>query len=310
MPEFGAKVFSEKKPGEELLDFIAQRMNLPQGAVAVKNYLIELKKAGIASGKKLAGELQLPFPVVAKIKNELVKQGLVDEGLEGVSLTAKGRQFIEDLSITTAGYSLACKSCNGKTVTLNEALQKAAALIDELQAKRKPKMLIDQNFVTGKSSALRAALMLESNDLEGKKIAFIGDSDLTSIAAASLGVARKITVFDIDDELLSLISRTAKERRLAIECVRQDFREELKSNEKFDVFSTDPPYTFDGLKAFLAAGKNLALIGYLTFSMKTPNELLSVQKILLDEGFNISLFLPAFNEGRHFRRKGLHRKAG
>lgn len=302
MAEIGEKIFSLKKPGEELLEFIAKRINLPQGGVAVKNFLIELKKSKTGSTKKLSRELMLPFPVIAKIRMELFKQGLIEEKAEGISLSRKGEAFVESFAGKIAEYSLKCPSCNGKTVLLNDDLKKAAKLIDEIQRKRIPKMLIDQNFVTGETSALRAALMLENNDLEGKKIVFIGDSDLTSIAAASLGLAKKITVLDIDTELLSMISRIAKEKGYSIECIQQDFRKEPGIKEAFDVFSTDPPYTFDGLKAFMSHAKALATAGYLTFSMKTPGELIQVQKILHDLGFSISLFLPGFNE---FLRGGI-----
>ena len=124
----------------------------------------------------------------------------------------------------------------------------------------------------------------------------VGDSDLTSIALGFLGAAKKIVVMDLDQDLLDLIAQTSQRFDLHIETVQQDFREPLKVNEAFDVFVSDPPYTFDGLEAFLNVGKELAETGYLTYSFKPKDELLEVQKMLTEKGFAITWMSSNFIE--------------
>lgn len=262
----------------------------------VKNFLMQVQKMQPVSGKKLVKKLQVPPSVIAKLKKECWKKSLITENDAGISLSEKGKQLVESELGTTLNESLLCETCNGKTIVLNEKLLKAEQVIKKLQQQRTPKTHMDQSFVTARSSCERAALMLQNLDVEGKKIVCVGDSDLTSIALGFLGVAKKITVLDLDSDLLEIIQKTSREFNLKIECIQQDFREPLKTNEHFDVFVSDPPYTFDGLEAFVNGGKKLADAGYLTYSFKPKNELLEVEKILLEKNFAITWMSSNFIE--------------
>lgn len=142
--------------------------------------------------------------------------------------------------------------------------------------------------------------MYERGDLEGKRILFVGDDDLTSLPTALTNMAEEIAVVDIDERILKLIEKFSQKEGVKIKTIKHDLRNPLPQDlkERFDVISTDPPYTVDGLKLFLSRGIE-ALgkegIAYLSYSHKPIDEWLSIQKAITNMGFVISELIPNFN---------------
>ena len=82
---------------------------------------------------------------------------------------------------------------------------------------------------------------------------FLGDHDLTSIAAALVMPDVEITVVDIDEPLLEFLDAVATERGLAIRTLFADLRDGLPDEllGHATLVFTDPPYSADGVALFL-----------------------------------------------------------
>jgi predicted methyltransferase len=130
----------------------------------------------------------------------------------------------------------------------------------------------------------------------------LGDDDLTSIAIGLFGLTEKITVFDIDKRLLSLIAEVSESEGLGIECVHHDLRNPIPDGHEgcYEVVFTDPPYTIPALKLFLSRGimalKDLkSSTIYLAFAEKPPLEMLGVQASINEMGLTLRELIPRFN---------------
>ncbi|KYH41156.1 MAG: hypothetical protein AYL33_004770, partial [Candidatus Bathyarchaeota archaeon B63] len=269
--------------GDSILSEISERARLPEGKEAVRRILREVYRHGRIGTKELAFATRLPIPVVAAVRRELEKRGLLARQ-GGAVLTGKGEDYVENVLGLSIKESLICESCSGKTIRIGDRFQ---AIVEKLrmyaEMRPAPYTWLDQAFGTPETAVLRALFMLEEGDVEGRRIIFLGDDDLTSIAVGLLRASRGITVIDVDDRLVSLIDEISEKEGLNIESVHHDLRNPLPSDLRgmYDVVFTDPPYTIGGLKLFLSRGID-ALRGekcssiYLAFAHKPPEEMLSI----------------------------------
>ena len=117
-----------------------------------------------------------------------------------------------------------------------------------------PRRDLDQFPATLETVARRATLLNFFGDLREKKLLFIGDEDYTSVAVASLGSPKEISVLDIDQRVLEGIEDSSKKISAQIYTFLYDARSVLpaKFRDKFDVVFTDPPYTANGVKLFVS----------------------------------------------------------
>lgn len=168
----------------------------------------------------------------------------------------------------------------------------------------RPRRDFDQFTATTLTTAKRALLMAENGDLYRKKILFLGDDDLTSIACALLEPGVSINVLEIDRRLVSLIKEQAQAKRLSIRVKEFDLTKDLPREYlgKFDVVFTDPPYTPSGVGLFINQGilalKNSSSSRvYLCYgtSDKARERELVIQQIINERGLLIKSKLHAFN---------------
>ncbi len=97
----------------------------------------------------------------------------------------------------------------------------------------------------------RALLVGDAVQVGPQHILCVGDDDLVSVALAALG--HRVTVYDIDDYLLSLLREVSRDLGLDIDAVDRDLRDPLKpSRERFDLFITDPMSNRDCFEIFLS----------------------------------------------------------
>jgi len=198
---------------------------------------------------------------------------------------------------------LVCPVCSGKTIIIKDQFRSIVEKLEEYAKLRpRPYTWLDQAFGTPETAVLRALFMLEEGDVEGRRIIFLGDDDLTSIATGLLRASRKITVIDIDERLLELINEASKREDINIECIRHDLRQPLPDRLKddYDVVFTDPPYTIQGMKLFVSRGiealrKRKCASVYLSFAHKPPEEMLSLQAAIIEMDLFIRELIPRFN---------------
>ena len=77
-----------------------------------------------------------------------------------------------------------------------------------------PTLILDQRPVTKTTTINRVKYFLDKNDIYDKKIVFLGDDDLTSIALALTGIKCDICVLDIDKRLIEFINDISKKYKL------------------------------------------------------------------------------------------------
>jgi len=267
-------------------------MQLKEGEEAVRRVLISIHKAGKIGTKDIAKDARLPIPVAAAIRRELEKEGLVARK-GGAVLTITGRDYVTDIL--------------GVKATSNQEEQgiytdKLSVLQKILENRPPASPELDQAHATPETSLKRALYLKGTGDLDGRKILFLGDDDLTSVASGLLGSAREIVVLDVDKRLIDYISAISEEHNLNIQCIEHDFRKPLPAEIKnrFDVFFTDPPYTVEGLTLFLSRGlqslrPRKTASAYFSFADKPPLEMLEVHRAVNNMGIIISELTPRFN---------------
>jgi predicted methyltransferase len=134
---------------------------------------------------------------------------------------------------------------------------------------------LDQFWATTETVINRAEFISNIPNIEDKKILFLGDDDLTSIAFCQLYNAKNITVIDIDKRLIKFINKIAKEKKLPIQTIEYDLRYKLPQNvsQDFDIIFFDPPYTPTGINTWLNRAIESSLGGLTSKREKNPTEL-------------------------------------
>lgn len=291
----------EKTKFSIILDSIAKKADIAEGKRAVEDIIRVIYRHQPISTKKIAQKTRLPLPIVAKVRTLLEREKMLKRTNRGAKLTELGIKFAENFLKLKHKRSLTCDKCKGRGIVLDEFFEN---ILDKVKvwAEKRPLVdtSIDQSFATPETATYRTALMYERGDLEGKRILFVGDDDLTSLPTALTHMPEEVVVVDIDDRILTLINKFSKEEGVEIKTIKHDLRKPIPTSlrGRFDVISTDPPYTTNGLKLFLSRGID-ALgkegIAYLSYSHKPINEWLLVQKAITDMGFVISELIPNFN---------------
>jgi len=157
-----------------------------------------------------------------------------------------------------------------------EQREKVVNLFSKYREDRpKPERNLDQFRATEDTVLRRAVLLGNVPDISQKKLLFLGDDDLTSVAFALLFKAEKVTVVDIDSRLLRFLEVVAKEEGLPIEVFEHDLRNPLpKPNfKRYDVAFFDPPYTPEALNTWLIRAMEATLGGKSNKARKKPEAL-------------------------------------
>ncbi|MGB9668367.1 MAG: bis-aminopropyl spermidine synthase family protein [Thermosulfidibacteraceae bacterium] len=179
-----------------------------------------------------------------------------------------------------------------------------------------PTSKYNQGFIRPIDTIRRLAFMYERGDVEGMDIFILGDDDLLSVAIGLTGMARSITVVEIDERINRFIQEFAESRNIKnIKVKRYNVIEELPEEAKrnFDVFVTDPVETKEGFLFFvgrcLEALKGKGSVGYigLTYIEASLNKWWQFQKFLIDSNMVITDILRDFmyypeneNQWNHF----------
>ena len=287
---------------EDLVKTISERMSLKEGEEAVRRVLREVYRSRKIGTKDLARAARLPVPVTAAIRRELEKRGILARK-GGATLTEQGEKYVrERLGFASeVGPAHSAYSCRQAAIP-DEYAEVLKKLMDCSALRPEPFLMLDQAHATPDTALRRALYMLEEGDLEGREVLFLGDDDLTSVAAGLLGSARGITAIDIDGRLLGAIEEISDREKLGIECILHDLREPLEEGlvDRFDVVLTDPPYTLPGLRLFLSRAidalrpRKTSSI-YLAFPDKPPLEMLEAHRAINGMGLYVRELIPRFN---------------
>ena len=192
-----------------------------------------------------------------------------------------------------------------------EALQAEAVLASMEHVVKdlpmRPVRHLDHVSATPLTCLKRALFLAKNYDLGGATILLLGDHDLTSLALALVAPGVAITVVDSDERILDYINAVAGQRGWMIRTLFADLRIALPRSVEAscDLVLTDPPYTPEGMRLFLARGlESLKPTGYVRllfcygFSERHPGLGLKVQSVLYDLHLVTEAVLPQFNRYR------------
>lgn len=299
----------------DLLAEVAEATRLREGDQGVRQLLLTVYQKEGLSTKACARQVRLPVPLVAALKKELIKRGVLQES-NGMWLTPKGRVFCQDnLGIATV-EGFICPECEGTRYLIPHHLRPVLDKVEHYLAERpKVDVTLDQSQCTAKTSLRRAILALEYGALWDSQVAFVGDDDCVSLSAGLLlkhlisqqepfvaQSLRTFTVFDIDKRFLKYIDDVAKKEGLPINTVFHDLRQPMPRayRQNFGMFFTDPPYTLAGCNLFVSRGVELlrrtsGLNAFLSYAHKSPEETLAIQQQLGAMGLVFEEILPSFN---------------
>ena len=186
-------------------------------------------------------------------------------------------------------------------------------LKDLLTNRPLPEYALDQSHADFSTVVKKVLYLLKKGDIEGRKIIFLGDDDVISLALGLTKLADEIIVVDIDKRVLEFVSESAGKLDLKnISVLNQDLRESCPKiiMNKYDIVVMDPPYTIEGLRLFLKRARQVIksrikinnkvypIIGkkcLLSFGNKPPEQTQILQSSILDHGFIINEMLPDFN---------------
>jgi N4-bis(aminopropyl)spermidine synthase len=150
--------------------------------------------------------------------------------------------------------------------------------------------------------------MHAADALAGRRILFLGDDDLVSVALArfvrrfgSSATVEHVTVVDVDQRLLAFVQDALGDAPFPVECVQHDLREPLPPFlvSAFETVVTDPPYTTGGAGLFLSrAVESLSGEGsdvFLSFGSRRPGASFELQRTIASLGLEIRALTRDFN---------------
>jgi N4-bis(aminopropyl)spermidine synthase len=134
-------------------------------------------------------------------------------------------------------------------------LAEAAGLVEHAPAAQRD---LDQVPATPVTVLKRGHYLRRSFDLHGAHVLCVGDHDLTSLGLFLAGGADglRVSVVDADEALLGYLDAEARQRGFDVRCFAADLRLGLPAAllESSQLIFTDPPYTPDGVRLFVARG--------------------------------------------------------
>jgi predicted methyltransferase len=278
---------------------ISSRSNIKVSIKDVERFLGALRKTNMPW--ELADLSDFPIPAVFESMKVLKEKELIAISDDGIRLTAKGKEIARDLHPVE---DISCLECEGRGISLEKFKELENRFLKIQKRRPKPVRNYDQGYVTPKTTLSRFALAYERGDIAGKEIIILGDDDLMSIVLGLSGLAKRITVVEIDKRLTDFIEETAEKEGFQVSVQTLDLRHPLPQDhiKKYDAFFTDPPETLKAADAFIGRGISAlrapGSAGYFGFTRREASltKWYGVQKLLLKYRIVFTDIIHNFNE--------------
>lgn len=293
----------------EIVADVVDNVGLAEGETGVLDVVRAVARKGSASVRAVSRATELPVPLVSAICNELRRHGVVVRE-PPVRLTERGLDLFGDVNGRVA-FAARCRRCHGRGVVLPRALWDVVAELRRLaQAAPAARRELDQCHCTVETKVARVLAMYEAGALGGRRVALLGDDDLTSVAVKLVterlgrpAALRGLLVVDVDAAVIEFVARVLERSRFPVEARVHDLRAPLPSDlaGSADTVFTDPPYTNAGARLFLS--RAASVVGgkpgrdvFLAFGACRPDDALALQRAIAAMGFVVRRLAPNFNE--------------
>ena len=289
--------------GGALLREVATQARLAEGAEGVRRILRAVFAAEKIPIRNIAQQVGLPVPVVAAVRGELEKRGILTRK-GGVSLSDEGLGIVQsDLGISCR-KRFARPSAPPTPAILDDVRERLAEIAE---SRPKVDVKLDQSHATPETVLKRAVYLYEHDALEGRNLLILGDDDLTSVAVGLLAqhlelALGQVVVLECDRRLIAFLDAVAKREGLPVTRIARDLREDLPASlcGQMDAFVTDPPYTLPGLALFASRGVSalapeVGKQGFVSFGRRPPAETAQALASLIQMGFAPVEIVPEFN---------------
>jgi len=199
-------------------------------------------------------------------------------------LTPKGKRFANQLIPTKVPKSYKIEY----NTSIPSPLQKILKKMNKVYKEVNPKDEFEQGSLRPKAAMKKVAYAIHRGDVAGKHLVCVGDDDLLSLIFGMTGLPKSILVLDIDEDILALVDKYAKNISVPITTKLQDLYKPIspKYRWKYDTFFTQPPDTVLGYTLFISRGvetlkKKPGMIAYggLTPTGCPRGGLLEIEKI-------------------------------
>jgi len=295
---------------EKEFTLVAERARLAEGIEGIRLILVIMYRFPSLKNKILSQKTGIAIPTLAAVRSELVKSGIIEKRN---FLGEKGREWVRKNLSLKFEYDPLPGNFDSIIREFPEEFSYLNRIKAYLENRPSPEFALDQSHADFSTVIKKALYMFKKGDIEGRRIIFLGDDDLISLAVGVTQLAKKITVLDIDNRILDYLSKSVEELSLKnFKVISHDLREPCPNDilNKYDVVVMDPPYTIEGLRLFLKRasqvlksninidGKDYPVIGkkcVLSFGNKPPKEMAKLQFSILDHGFIINEMIPDFN---------------
>jgi len=188
----------------------------------------------------------------------------------------------------------------------NEDYKQSIKLLEKLTDQRpSSEREYDQFTATVETTAKRVSLLSFLEDIQDKRLLFLGDDDFTSVACANLRKAKSVVVVDIDERIFKNIRNISESHSLGIKTLKYDARQKLPKEliGKFDVIFTDPPYTPKGIGLFVSRAiqlldrDNKAARVYVCYgnSDRAKERFLAIYEVFINSGLMVRWVFDKFN---------------
>lgn len=122
-----------------------------------------------------------------------------------------------------------------------------------IASRKAEESLLEQRYVTEETAMRRAVLMDKKGDLTDKRVIYLGDADLNSVAAILISTTKETVVADIDPRISEYLFEAYMSTQKQVRWVVHDMRVRMIGvlKNQFETMYVEPPKTKVALDLFL-----------------------------------------------------------
>ena len=163
--------------------------------------------------------------------------------------------------------------------------------------------LLEQRYVTEETAMRRAVLANEKGDLTDKRVIYLGDSDLNSVAAILISTTKETVVADIDPRISEYLFEAYMSTQKQVRWVVHDMRVRMIGvlKNQFETMVVEPPKTKPALDLFLGravqcARNDVQSVIYLSVKEGIYYSIEEIQELFKTLKLNVTDHWVDFNE--------------